>query len=91
MQDTAEGFGQPIRQVFEPFFRIERHLPSPFDRRPYYELRASDHFWHWFYLPIARVVDLASRGVGFLQQGRIATYLLYSFITLLVMLVLVFR
>ena len=22
MQDTAEGFGQPIRQVFEPFFRI---------------------------------------------------------------------
>ena len=31
MQDTAEGFGQPIRQVFEPFFRIERHLPSPFD------------------------------------------------------------
>ena len=23
MQDTAEGFGQPIRQVFEPFFRID--------------------------------------------------------------------
>jgi hydrogenase-4 component B len=20
MQDTAEGFGQPIRQIFEPFF-----------------------------------------------------------------------
>ena len=31
MQDTAEGFGQPIRQIFEPFFRMERHLPSPFD------------------------------------------------------------
>ena len=31
MQDTAEGFGQPIRQIFEPFFRIERQLPSPFD------------------------------------------------------------
>ena len=28
MQDTAEGFGQPIRQIFEPFFRIERHLPD---------------------------------------------------------------
>jgi len=91
MQDTAEGFGQPIRQVFEPFFRIERHLPSPFDRQPYYELRASDHFWHWFYLPIARIVEHTSRLVGFLQQGRIATYLLYSFVTLLVMLVLVFR
>ena len=24
MQDTAEGFGQPIRQMFEPFFLLER-------------------------------------------------------------------
>jgi hypothetical protein len=91
MQDTAEGFGQPIRQVFEPFFRIERHLPDPFDRAPSYQMVASDHFWHWIYLPIARLVEAASRLIGRLQQGRISTYLLYSFITLLVMLVLVFR
>ena len=91
MQDTAEGFGQPIRQVFEPFFRIDRHLPSPFDRQPSYRLVAGDHFWHWLYQPIARMVEAASRVVGLLQQGRIATYLMYSFVTLLVMLVLVFR
>jgi formate hydrogenlyase subunit 3/multisubunit Na+/H+ antiporter MnhD subunit len=91
MQDTAEGFGQPIRQVFEPFFRIERHLPSPFDARPVYRLVATDHLWYWLYVPIARVVETASRVVGLLQQGRIATYLLYSFLTLLVMLVWVFR
>lgn len=90
MQDTAEGFGQPIRQIFEPFFRVERHLPNPFDRQPYYELRATDHIWYWLYLPIARITEQASRLVGFLQQGRISTYLLYSFVTLLVMLVLVF-
>jgi hydrogenase-4 component B len=91
MQDTAEGFGQPIRQVFEPFFRIERHLPSPFDAAPSYRLVASDHLWHWLYLPVARVTEAVSRIVGLLQQGRIATYLMYSFVTLLVMLVLVFR
>ncbi len=91
MQDTAEGFGQPIRQVFEPFFRIERHLPGPFDTNPFYRLTASDHFWHWLYLPIASIVEKASILVGKLQQGRIATYLLYSFVTLIVMLVLVFR
>lgn len=91
MQDTAEGFGQPIRQVFEPFFRVERHLPGPFDREPYYELRATDHIWHWLYLPIARAVEQLSRLVGTLQQGRISTYLLYSFVTLLVMLILVFH
>ena len=91
MQDTAEGFGQPIRLVFEPFFRIERHLPTPFDTQPMYRLDASDHFWRWLYLPIARVTERASRIVGLLQQGRITMYLLYSFVTLLVMLVLVFR
>jgi len=91
MQDTAEGFGQPIRQVFEPFFRIERHLPTPFDKEPYYYLAAGDHFWHWLYLPVARLTEATSRLVGMLQQGRISTYLMYSFVTLLVMLVLVFR
>jgi NADH:ubiquinone oxidoreductase subunit 5 (subunit L)/multisubunit Na+/H+ antiporter MnhA subunit len=91
MQDTAEGFGQPIRQVFEPFFRIDRHLPTPFDRQPSYRMVVSDPFWHWLYLPIARVTEAASRVVGLLQQGRISTYLMYSFVTLLVMLVLVFR
>jgi hypothetical protein len=91
MQDTAEGFGQPIRQVFEPFFRIDRHLPSPFDRRPSYRLEASDNLWHWLYLPVARASDGVSRLVGRLQQGRISTYLMYSFVTLLVMLLLVFR
>jgi hypothetical protein len=90
MQDTAEGFGQPIRQVFEPFFRIDRHLPSPFDKHPVYRLAATDHFWHWVYLPVARAVEGASRLVGMLQQGRISTYLMYSFVTLLVMLFLVF-
>ena len=31
MQDTAEGFGQPIRHIFGPFFAVKRELPSPFD------------------------------------------------------------
>jgi hypothetical protein len=91
MQDTAEGFGQPIRQVFEPFFQIERHLPSPFDAQPTYRLVATDHFWTWLYLPVTRGIEAVSRVVGMLQQGRIATYLMYSFVTLLIMLVLVFR
>ena len=33
MQDTAEGFGQPIKQIFEPFFRIERLHPESFRHR----------------------------------------------------------
>jgi formate hydrogenlyase subunit 3/multisubunit Na+/H+ antiporter MnhD subunit len=89
MQDTAEGYGQPIRQIFEPFFRLERHLPAPADSQPFYKVTATDKFWHGLYLPIARAVEFLAAQVGRLQQGRIAIYLLYSFITLLFMLLTV--
>ncbi len=86
MQDTAEGFGQPIRQIFEPFFRMERHLPSPFDLAPRYSVKLDDHFWHAFYLPIARSAEFLARIAGRIQQGRISVYLTYSFCTLLALL-----
>jgi hydrogenase-4 component B len=86
MQDTAEGFGQPIRQVFEPFYRIQRSLPSPFDDKPHYRVVIEDHFWHWLYLPVARGTDLLARLIGLIQQGRISVYLTYSFLTLLALL-----
>jgi hydrogenase-4 component B len=91
IQDTAEGFGQPIRQIFEPLFRMERELPSPFDASPRYRVTLGDHFWHWIYLPIAAGVERLSRGIGLLQQGRIAVYLLYSFLTLIAVLLWVMR
>jgi NADH:ubiquinone oxidoreductase subunit 5 (subunit L)/multisubunit Na+/H+ antiporter MnhA subunit len=89
MQDTAEGFGQPIRQIFEPFFRMDRHLPTAFDTQPSYRVTVVDPLWHWLYLPVARLVERVSRIVGLLQQGRIAVYLMYSFVTLIVVLMVV--
>jgi formate hydrogenlyase subunit 3/multisubunit Na+/H+ antiporter MnhD subunit len=86
MQDTAEGFGQPIRQVFEPFFRMTRELPSPSDAAPRYGVRIEDHWWYWLYLPIARAAEVVARLVGVIQQGRISVYLTYSFVTLLALL-----
>lgn len=91
MQDTAEGFGQPLRQVFEPFYRMTRELPSPFDARPRYRVTVEDPLWQWIYAPIARATDFVSRLVTALQRGRIAAYLLYSFLTLVVLLLLITR
>jgi formate hydrogenlyase subunit 3/multisubunit Na+/H+ antiporter MnhD subunit len=91
MQDTAEGFGQPIRQIFEPLFRMKRELPSPFDVAPRYRVTVEDHFWHWLYLPVAAAVERLSRLIGLLQQGRISVYLLYSFLTLIAVLMVVRR
>lgn len=91
MQDSAEGFGQPIRQIFEPLFRVDRELPSPFDAAPRYRVTIGDHFWYWLYVPVARIVERLAKLVGLLQQGRISVYLLYSFLTVVAVLVWVTR
>ena len=91
MQDTAEGFGHPIRRIFSPFFRMTKHLPDAFDTEPSYRVTVEDPLWHALYLPLARLVERASKIVGLLQQGRIAVYLMYSFATLIVLLLVVKR
>jgi formate hydrogenlyase subunit 3/multisubunit Na+/H+ antiporter MnhD subunit len=88
MQDTAEGFGQPIRQIFEPMFRLQRELPTAFDAAPRYRVTIEDPMWAWIYVRIAAATEAASRYVGALQRGRISIYLLYSFLTLVALLFL---
>jgi hypothetical protein len=85
-QDTAEGFSQPIRRIFEPMFRMERHFPTARDTKPYYSVKVEDHFWYWCYLPVAKAANWVSALIVALQGGRIAVYLMYSFVTLLVLL-----
>ena len=86
MQDTAEGFGQPIRQIFEMFFGIVREVPGPFDKKPHYHGETRDLLWIRCYLPIARFTEKLSALTGKLQHGRIHIYLMYSFVTLLALL-----
>lgn len=89
IQDTAEGFSQPIRQIFEIFFRMKRELPTAYDKAPRYRVTIEDPFWSLMYRPIAALTERAARLAGSLQQGRIAAYLLYSFLTLIAMLLVV--
>ncbi|HUY82464.1 MAG TPA: hydrogenase 4 subunit B [Acidobacteriaceae bacterium] len=87
MQDTAEGFGQPLRHIFAFAFDMERELPSPADAAPHYRIHVEDRLWRMVYLPIVRAVQRLSDAIGVLQGGRLAVYLLYSFLTLLALLV----
>jgi len=89
MQDSAEGFGQPIRHIFQGFFGVERELPSPFDRKPHYRVVVTDLIWRALYAPVEPLVQRVANAFAWLQQGRIASYLLYSFVTLIVLLGLV--
>jgi len=89
MQDTAEGFGQPIRRIFEPFFRIEREVPDAFDPHPKYHGKSDDKLWFLLYLPLRDWVEKLSGWAALLQHGRIYLYLTYTFVTLLVLLIFV--
>ena len=90
MQDTAEGFGQPIRQVFEPFFRMERHLPTPFDAAAaLFASRPKTTSGTGSTCRSPARPRSWRRLVGCIQQGRISVYLTYSFFTLLALLFLV--
>jgi formate hydrogenlyase subunit 3/multisubunit Na+/H+ antiporter MnhD subunit len=89
MQDTADAFGQPIRHVFEPVYLMQRHMPTADDPAPHFSLKIEDRHWYLLYLPIARLAAYLSAKIGLLQQGRISIYLLYSFLTLIALLVFV--
>jgi formate hydrogenlyase subunit 3/multisubunit Na+/H+ antiporter MnhD subunit len=89
MQDSAEGFGQPIRHIFQAFFAMERELPSPMDTAPRYRVIVRDRVWRSLYEPLGAAVQRIAESFAWLQQGRIASYLLYSFITLIALLALV--
>jgi hypothetical protein len=87
MQDSADAFGQPIRLIFEPVYRIRREIPRADDTHPVFSQSVEDRHWYAMYLPIARFAEFLSGHVGRLQQGRISVYLLYSFLTLIALLV----
>jgi len=77
----SRGFGQPVRQVFEPFFfsesrsrRLRRSIPGPLPGPrggPVLVLA----------IPSRRPRRRARHGAGprFFQRGRISVYLMYSF------------
>jgi len=102
MQYTATSFSMPIRRIFGFLFNIKEDVsvkrPSLQGLTPilyrageegglHYRLRVRDYFWGWIYRPVADVSFRISRGFGRLQQGRIQVYLIYSFITIIVLLV----
>ncbi|MFA6120233.1 MAG: hydrogenase 4 subunit B [Sideroxydans sp.] len=89
MQDTSQGFGQPIRRIFEPFFKIEREVPTPFDTHPIYLGKTEDRLWYILYQPIKQLTGKLSALAGLLQHGRIHLYLTYTFVTLIVLLLFV--
>jgi hydrogenase-4 component B len=95
MEYTATGFSKPIRMIFKALFRPRRDTQRDYDFSPYFatNVRFESHIEEVFvqrlYRPLRISIVLASRRVRALQAGSIHAYLLYIFITLLLLLIFV--
>ncbi|AKH21560.1 hydrogenase 4 subunit B [Sedimenticola thiotaurini] len=96
MQYSGTGFVMPIKRVFRPVWRLQqlqqRELSNRLASYPKslsYQLQVEDITWRWLYQPAAKLIQFSSRKVGRLQTGNLRHYLVYSFVTLVVLLWLI--
>jgi hydrogenase-4 component B len=92
MEYTATGFSKPIRMIFKALFRPRREVQREYDFSPYYaktirfESHVEEIFQTRIYRPLNRLVLRLSRRLRALQAGSLQAYLIYIFITLLLLL-----
>jgi len=92
MEYTATGFSKPIRMIFKTLFRPRREVQREYDFSPYFaktirfESHVEEVFQTRLYRPLNRLVVRVSRRMRALQAGSIQAYLIYIFVTLLLLL-----
>lgn len=92
MEYTATGFSKAIRMIFKALFRPRSEVQREYDFSPYFatSLRFESHVEEVFetriYRPMRILILRVSRKVRRLQAGSIHAYLLYIFVTLLLLL-----
>lgn len=92
MQYTATGFSKPVRMIFKGLFRPHRQVQREYDYSPYFAttLKFESHIEEAFvtrlYKPLQRAVVRFSRRMRAVQAGSMQAYLIYLFITLVMLL-----
>ncbi len=92
MEYTATGFSKPIRMIFKALFRPRREVQREYDYSPYFaktirfESEIEEAFVTRIYRPLNRGILRVSRRMRALQAGSIQAYLIYIFVTLLLLL-----
>ncbi|MBI5886996.1 MAG: hydrogenase 4 subunit B [Deltaproteobacteria bacterium] len=94
MQYNSTSFAMPLRRIFGSLLIIKETVrpcdvtrPAAFQERFTYEVKVLDRVWYIFYKPLTQAVFWIARHATRLQNGRIQIYLMYSLITLIVLLV----
>jgi len=92
MEYTSTGFSKPIRMIFKALFRPHREVQREYDFSPYFaktlrfEAHVEEIFETRIYRPLNRFILRGSRAMRALQAGSLQAYLIYIFVTLLLLL-----
>ena len=92
---TPIGFTQPLKRVFNSFYRSKTSTSIETESDPYlrklnFETSIPEVFEDYLYRPIAKIVTGLARKGGVIQTGSIQAYLAYIFV-ILVLLLIIFR
>ncbi len=92
MQYTATAFSKPLRMIFRAIYRPTREVQADFEFSRYFtrsvrfKTKIDPAFERLIYRPLNRAVVRAARRSRGLQPGSLHLYLLYIFVTLLLLL-----
>jgi hydrogenase-4 component B len=93
MEYTATGFSQPIKQVFSMIYRptvkLEKDMLEEsqyFAKRMRFETHIDPVFQRYLYDPVVRIIQRLADRIRVIQSGSLHVYLVYIFITLVVLL-----
>jgi hydrogenase-4 component B len=92
MEYTATAYSKPLRMIFQAIYRPRRRIQADFAVSRYFtrSIRFESHieptFEQLIYAPVNRAILRFSRYVRLIQTGSLRTYLVYIFLTLVVLL-----
>ncbi len=89
MQDSAEGFSQPFKQIFSKLIQVRVKLTDGKGGKAHYTAIVAEKIWLFFYYPLIQVLWKVVSVTRFIQQGKISVYLMYVALTLVILLVVV--
>lgn len=92
MQYSATGFSKPLRLIFRGLFRPQRRVRTDYEFSRYFaktlhfESHIEETFEKRLYRPLHRALRLAAHRLRVLQAGSLRAYLIYIFLTLVLLL-----
>lgn len=94
MQYTATAFAMPLRRIFQAFWQIKEVKPEPRQIETTqaiveHHIELDNYWWRWVYQPWQVGLTFVSKIVTKFQSGNLRIYLVYVFVTLVLLLWLI--